>query len=135
MIVVIRKVKNLLIKSLCRRERKLTWDWSLSCIGGTFVRGIQGLRLLPFCVSVIPCGFRILYFRPAEREKAESRKPQPLLKKSPDEKWYRSLLLLPFWQEQAIWPHLDTRGESGNTDSCSAAAATTTPRWDSMTLW
>ena len=76
-IMVIRKVKIIVIRSLCRREGKLTWDWLLSHIIRTFLHGIQGLRLLPFHVSVIVCGFRILHSQPAERQKEQSRKPLP----------------------------------------------------------
>ena len=76
--MVIREVKIIVIRFLCRREGTLTWDWLRSHIDRTFLPGIQGSRLLPFCVSVI----RILRSQPAEREKAASRKPLPCFLKA-----------------------------------------------------
>lgn len=63
---MIRKVKIILIKNLCRREKKVAWDWTLSSIGWEdFLHGVQGLWfrasgsfcLVVLCLSSTHCGF------------------------------------------------------------------------------
>ena len=128
--MVIRVVKIIVIRFLCRREGTLTWDWLCSHIDRTFLPGIQGPRLLPFCVSVI----RILHSQPAEREKAASRKPLPrflkALTRNDTDHFYSCC------GKNKPHGHLSTAaGESQEPQPLFRGPPTAVPLWSSMTSW